>query len=75
MDEYECVREAETLSDSTRGFVADNKPRGPWKTFVQDFGDDADVGICVGSDDKACVDIGDPELAQSSVQCRQDKGC
>jgi hypothetical protein len=60
LEEDESVGELEPLAERAGAFVADDEIGGARQPFVEDFGDHADVGECVGCHDHAGVDVGNP---------------
>lgn len=70
----ESVGERESGGESAICFVADEEPSCTKKALIEDFGDDANVGVDVCGDDLRGVDLGDPELGERTIQRGKGEG-
>lgn len=68
--------EGKTVScrDGSVRSVSNDQPRSPGETFIQDFGNHADIGVDISSHNHRGVDVGDPKFAECSIECRQNEG-
>ena len=74
MREDEGVGDADSPVEGAPRAVADDFIGGARETFVDDFDDDADVGVGFGGGDEGGVDAGDPELGECAVEGGEDEG-
>lgn len=67
----ESIGEADARFDTWSRSISDDVPCCSWKSFVEHFDDDADVGVHIRRDYLARNDVSHPQFAQGAVKSGQ----